>query len=336
MNRKSYIKLLIILLAVLLAGCAHVSSGSPAAGFVREGLSLFNTGRFDESAILFRRAYAADPYYAPAYMMLGRVYLAKSDTYRAEIFFRKSLSLDDSAAEIFGWLGDIYWCEGDTVKAMEYYGRCPKDDPHYAVLHYQLGIRDYQDGRSHQAREEFEKALAFPEFWGGHYGLGLLAYIDGDFVAAAEHLKTAECDSADSDYMYWLGKSYLKIEREPEAYLYFKRYTRSKSAKSEFKREADTAADNLAKAIAGDKSSLVDSSNIIPFVIEKNTDLCVGIYDFEGRLVKMLFTGCITRGEYTLEWNGTDSEGDAVDDGIYLGFVDTKTEMKLYPMRWDK
>jgi len=336
LKRDIFIGWILVVVGAFFAGCAHTRSGSPAAAFVREGLTFFNTGRFDEAAILFRKANAADPYYAPAYTFLGRIYQVRGDTYRAEMFYRKALALDDTATEIYGWIGDIYWEDGDTARAVEFYERCPSDDPHYAVLHYRLGMRAFQSGRSRTAREEFEKALVFPDYWGGHYGIGLLKAIDGRFEEAIEHLEAAECDSTEPELIYWLAKSYYQLGREPEAYLYYRRYSSLETADDELKREAEKTADELEDKITRGEGVTLDTSYVIPFIVEKNTDLSVGIYDIDGRLVKTLFRGCITRGDYTLTWDGTDADGNVVDHGIYLGFVDDDRGIALRPMLWNK
>jgi len=322
----------LIIIALLFIGCAHNPSGSPASGFFRQGMTLFNTGNIEQAAIEFRKANAADPLFAPAYSMLGRVYLDKGDTYRAEMFFRKSLALDDSNTEIYGWIGDIYWHEGNEEKAMEFYERCPDDDPHYAVLHFRIGMRAYQSGKSDDARSEFEKALRFPEYWGGHYGLGILACADGFYDEAIANFKKARNDSAECDISFWLGKSYLNLDKEPQAYLYYRRFCNNENADGELKKEAERTADLLESSITNPDSGTIDTSLVIPFRLETVTDLNVGVCDMEGQVVKYLFQGSITRGDYTLTWDGTTSDGDRADGGIYLGFIESNDDLEVYPI----
>ncbi len=324
-----------IAISIVLLSCAHMPSGSPAAGFYRQGMSLFNSGNIEKAAIEFRKANAADPMFAPAYAMLGRVYMDKGDTYRAEMFFRKALALDDSDTRIYGWIGDIYWNEGDHDEAMEYYERCPDDDPHYAVLHFRLGMRAFQEGRSSDARGEFLKSLKFPDFWGGHYGLGLLECADGFYEQAIENFSKVHSDSADCELSYWMGKSYYNLGKEPEAYLYFKRFCET-ADNCEMKKEAERAAEEIEEIITNPDSGLIDTSMVIPFILSNVSDLSVGICDMNGRVVKYLFRGSITKGDYTLEWDGTTSEGESATDGVYLGFVDCDEGLEVYPILLDK
>ncbi|MCK5832752.1 tetratricopeptide repeat protein [bacterium] len=329
--------LLIALIIFLgyLGGCAHIQVESPAAGFVREGTSLFNADKIDESAILFRKAYAADPFFAPAYKMLGRVYLAKGDNYRAEMFFRKSLALDSSNSEIYGWIGDIYWADGDTAGAFEYYQKCPKEDPHYAILHYRLGVREYQNGHIDKARNEFEKALEYPEFWGGHFGLGLISFSNGEYQNAATYFHEAERSCAEPEVSFWLAKSYRMQARDAEAYFYFKQFTNSIQGECLLCPEAEESAKQLKSAVV-DSSLEIDTSLVIPFTVLEHDVLEVGIFDLEGRLVKSLFNGWITKGDYTLEWNGENSNGELMDNGVYLGCVERKFDLELKPILLEK
>ncbi len=328
---KKQITYILILFSLLLLSCAHTPSGSPAAGIHRQGMTFFNAGDIDKAAIEFRRANAADPTYAPPYAMLGRVYMDKGDTYRAEMFFRKSLALDPSNSEIYGWIGDIYWQDGDHDKAMEYYSKCPEDNPHYAVLRFRLGMRAYQSGDFSEARGEFLRALKFPEYWGGHYGLGLLACADGYYEEAIEHFSKVKDESADCDVMYWLGKAYLNLDKEPQAYLYYRRFC-SSAENCEMKSEAERTADEIEEAITNPDSGLVDTCRVIPFRLESVSDIAVGVCNLDGEVLKYLFQGSITRGDYTLEWDGTTSEGERVPKGVYLGFVDCTEGLEVFPI----
>lgn len=333
-NKIMKLNLALLAFAILFVGCAHVPSGSPGASFYREGISLYNSGKLDESASMFRKAYGADPQYAPAYMMLGKYYFAKGDSYRAEMFFRKALALDDELTQIYGFIGDIYWEDGDTTQAMDYYERCPKEDFHYAVLHYKIGMREYQGGNSSKAKTEFRKAIDTHDYWGGHYGLGLLAFGNKNYEKALDEFNLIENSAEVDDAIYWLGRTYYQLGWEPEAYLYLKRYTHCEEAKSNLASEANEIACRLKDRIANPDSCEVDSTCIIPFKLDENSDLTVGVYNLEGQLVKTIFQGCITHGDYTLTWKGIDEEGNEVPEGMYLGFIKTDERLKLHPMLW--
>jgi len=332
---KSRISIVFVVQLLLVVSCAHMQVESPAAGFLREGTSLFNAGKIDESTVFFRKAYAADPLFAQAYTMLGMVYLEKGDTYRAEMFFRKSLAIDKSNTEILGWIGDIYWSKGDSAGAIEYYEKCPKDDPHYAVLHFRLGMKAFENGRAPAAMVEFKRALTNPDYWGGYYGMGLLAFADDKPPEALEFFHRADMVGADIDVKYWIAKSYRALDREAEAYLYFKQFASNSRLENGLLSEAEGYADELAPSITGPEAHL-DSTLVIPFKVESDDELDVGIFDLEGRLVKTLFAGWIIRGDYSLTWHGDNAEGNPVEDGIYIGCVEQKFDIELVPMLLEK
>ncbi len=329
-NKLSY-----ALILIFFAGCAHIPTESPAAGLVREGTSLFNSGKLDEAAVLFRKAYSADPMFAPAYSMLGRVYLEKADSYRAEMFFRKALALDPSKAEIYGWIGDIYWAEGDTAGALEQYSKCPKGDPHYPILHFRIGMREYQNGRLPSAREEFNKALADPEYWGGHYGLGLIAFTEGNFTESSVLFHRAEHAGAEPNVKYWLAKSYRMQNRDQEAYFYFKQFSNTFGGECDLCPEADQTADDLKDAILAQPAT-IDTSLVIPFKVQNQDVLEVGVFDIDGNLIKSLFTGWITKGEYSLKWNGENADGKPAKNGVYIGCIERECDLQLMPMLLEK
>jgi flagellar basal-body rod modification protein FlgD len=46
-------------------------------------------------------------------------------------------------------------------------------------------------------------------------------------------------------------------------------------------------------------------------------DVLVHVYDSEGNLIKTIEAGSLNAGEQTVEWDGTDNEGNQVSDGTY-------------------
>jgi flagellar basal-body rod modification protein FlgD len=54
------------------------------------------------------------------------------------------------------------------------------------------------------------------------------------------------------------------------------------------------------------------------YIIEDYADVEITIYDTDGNEIKQLSLGYLEAGEYDLEWDGTDSSGEQVEDGIYV------------------
>jgi len=63
---------------------------------------------------------------------------------------------------------------------------------------------------------------------------------------------------------------------------------------------ADGASQTLSFSLAGDASAVT-----------------VTVYDEDGNSVKTIDAGSLSSGNNTVTWDGTDSDGDTVDDGTY-------------------
>lgn len=56
----------------------------------------------------------------------------------------------------------------------------------------------------------------------------------------------------------------------------------------------------------------------ISFAIPKTTDVELSIYDVSGRVISTLIKGKLTAGTHTVKWNGLDSQGKKVSQGVYF------------------
>ncbi len=59
------------------------------------------------------------------------------------------------------------------------------------------------------------------------------------------------------------------------------------------------------------------SSSLFFQLAAKADDAVINIYDVDDDLVKIIETGALDPGEQTMEWDGTDNQGNAVTDGEY-------------------
>jgi hypothetical protein len=64
--------------------------------------------------------------------------------------------------------------------------------------------------------------------------------------------------------------------------------------------------------------------------LQSNTDL--GIYNLDGKLVRILFSGPLSKGEHSFTWDGTDISGNKVTAGIYLYRLTTDKEVSVKRM----
>ncbi|MGD8386955.1 MAG: flagellar hook assembly protein FlgD [Desulfobacteraceae bacterium] len=62
------------------------------------------------------------------------------------------------------------------------------------------------------------------------------------------------------------------------------------------------------------------------YSLEEQGDVEIVIYDREGGEIKRLYLNDVSSGKHDLEWDGTDSTGEKVEDGVYLFEVIATTE----------
>jgi outer membrane protein OmpA-like peptidoglycan-associated protein len=75
---------------------------------VRKGLDYFRVGLYDEAQREFEKAIDYDSHFAPAYIELGRTFLAKNMPYAAEKALKDATRLDPSLPRSYYYLGVTY------------------------------------------------------------------------------------------------------------------------------------------------------------------------------------------------------------------------------------
>ncbi|MBU1064746.1 T9SS type A sorting domain-containing protein, partial [bacterium] len=63
----------------------------------------------------------------------------------------------------------------------------------------------------------------------------------------------------------------------------------------------------------------------IQYRITRNEWVQLAIYNLQGELVKTLWSGDKSTGDYQVQWNGTDNQGRPVASGVYLTKLLTPT-----------
>ena len=59
-------------------------------------------------------------------------------------------------------------------------------------------------------------------------------------------------------------------------------------------------------------------STAIKFIVQKEADVSIVVYNLLGQVVKILLSENVRNGEYEIKWNGTDDNGNKVSSGIYI------------------
>ncbi|MCP4311883.1 MAG: DUF362 domain-containing protein [Bacteroidetes bacterium] len=63
----------------------------------------------------------------------------------------------------------------------------------------------------------------------------------------------------------------------------------------------------------------------ITYTIASSARVNLTVYDAQGRLVQILRDGQQDRGEYSIDWDGTASNGSSLNTGVYYGILEAKT-----------
>ncbi len=318
---------IIVLVVLLLSGCAaQLAVESPAAGLVRQGENLLDDNLYSEAISILRRAVGIDPQYAPAYRGLGIAYYGNGDLYRAEIFMRKALQMDKHLSELWGYLGDIYIQKGDEKKAMSFFEKCPQDDPHYAELHFRLGKMRLKSKNIDDADMEFTKALTHDDFWGGYWGKGFLAQSKGDWDNALNWYRQAYNRANKKEIVIGLAKSYDALKHYEPSFFYYTIYLGNEIPKEE-RNKIEKRISQLEASI----NLLPDSTeHTLKFSVGKSSNVSAGVYARTGQMIKMLFSGMLSKGKYNLTWDGSNQDGEQVNSGEYIGFVLIEDDCMLH------
>ncbi len=60
------------------------------------------------------------------------------------------------------------------------------------------------------------------------------------------------------------------------------------------------------------------SSTSISYSVPKDGSASLNIYNLKGQLIRTMLNGSVKAGSYKIDWNGTDSQGNPVANGVYL------------------
>ena len=59
-------------------------------------------------------------------------------------------------------------------------------------------------------------------------------------------------------------------------------------------------------------------STTISYILEKDSEVSVNIFDISGKLITTLQNAYQTQGEHSISWNGTDDSANKVGGGVYF------------------
>lgn len=174
--------------------------GEPQASTARYDLALAyaHSHRLDDAARQFRAAIAGDPGFLAAMANLISVDLERNDLRDARrVADRFAAVAPDSARALYS-RGIVALRSGDARTAQGDFGKLLRNDPQYAVAHYDLGIAETQLQHFAAAEREFGAALAIlPTYARARVAFGSVLLKEGRRRDAKAAFARAAIDSGD-------------------------------------------------------------------------------------------------------------------------------------------
>lgn len=152
----------------------------------------YNMGRFKVALEEATAALKIDDGYAPAYNVLGLIYMALKDEAEAAENFKKALNIAPGDSDINHNYG-VFLCQsGKTTESVDYFMKAAKN-PLYAHPERSLGNAGRclrKSNREAEAKVLFERALLLqPQDGLALYNLADIAYRNEDFLPARAYLQ---------------------------------------------------------------------------------------------------------------------------------------------------
>ncbi len=192
--------ILVLLLAVLFAGCAgqqarpSEETHKEADYYYKMGISSLNEGNIKMAYVQLHKAYELDQNNKEVLNSLGIVFMQLGEEDKALDFFNRVLQIDDRYSEAYNSIGVINLHRGRYQEAIDAFNRAISN-PLYQYpdrAYYNLGVSYYRMKRFDDAIRSFQSALMLsPSFTMPHYGLALAFNKKGDYGNAAIMLNRA-------------------------------------------------------------------------------------------------------------------------------------------------
>ena len=115
----------------------------------------------------------------------------------------------------------------DLDRSAQAYQQILRVRPDWALIHQSLGVIYHLQSKYFEAIASFDQALKLdPKLWGSHLFLGMDLYRTNQFIKAIPALEQAiqiNPEASEGEARFWLGSSFLALERYREAVVQFRR-----------------------------------------------------------------------------------------------------------------
>lgn len=143
-DMKTYHKIFLLLIAVVLSFKAKAQANQEAVNLVKQGVALHDEGKYAGAIEKYQTALKLDPNYPTAYHELSYTLFSSGKGKEAIPYLEKLMKLDPKSGGAYDMLGSIYDDDNQPEKAIELFQKGISIDPDYQRLHYNLSITYYR------------------------------------------------------------------------------------------------------------------------------------------------------------------------------------------------
>jgi tetratricopeptide (TPR) repeat protein len=184
-----------------------------AADSLERAGELLREGRLEEASAMVERATAEDRRSVPAWLLAGRIAMARQEPERALGAFETAVRLAPESAGAHFMLGFCHYVENEFTRALPVLERARQLAPRDGRTALFLALTLDGLARPAEARAVYEKAVALP----GDRGEARVAYgrflmTAGDAQGALRQMESAIAERDSRDARYELAR--IRLERE--------------------------------------------------------------------------------------------------------------------------
>ena len=189
------------------------------------GQSLFLLGKENDAVKALKKALAADPYFTPSLLQLGKYYRNKNEFDLAIANFEKILEKTPENISALNNLGNTYQLMKKSTKAMELYAKALVLNPEVPELHFNVGNIFLLNGQIAEAEKKFRKTIELNAlFHQAYVPLSKILVQNKQPKKAKELLVQAlKISPNDSETLFQLANNYRASGEIEESTLYYKR-----------------------------------------------------------------------------------------------------------------
>ena len=183
-------RFLIVVLTLVIAGCAHDTAAPTAAENLRLAVAAYDRGAIDEALKLFDQAIGSGKLSKDdtlvAYDRRGNAYDDKGDPRSAIADYTKALQLKPKLAPLYNDRGIAYDDAADYDQAIADYTKAIALKPDYAEAFNNRGTAYHHKANETAAISDFSRAIQLkPQYAKAYYNRAVTRHIRGDKAGAA-------------------------------------------------------------------------------------------------------------------------------------------------------